>query len=335
MDGFRCDMAHLVPRQAWQYLIGNARQPERDPECYFLAEAYVPSGMASPVLDLNELTAAGFNAVYHSHSYDALKRVYQGAGSTDDYDRVVTGLATDERPTRLAYLENHDERRIASAIEPGRGPGDSGFGSMAAGYQLAPLQFLFGGGPVLLYNGQEVGEPGAGAEGFSSGDGRTTTFDYWCMPQFARWVNGHAYDGGGLSADQQALRQFYAHLLALCQDPAIRGAGYWGLRYFNRSARFADCPDDLYTFARFEDGGGRLFLVAGSFRPNATVEGRVRLPAELADLVRLPERVTVRLVLGRGGARHDLVAEVPRAALTTDGFAVSVPNQTTHVYLVG
>ena len=77
------------------------------------------------------------------------------------------------------------------------------------------MQYLFGRGPVLFFNGQEVGEPGLGAEGFSSGDGRTTAFDYWCMPEFAKWVNGHAYDGGGLSEAQRALRGYYADLLAL------------------------------------------------------------------------------------------------------------------------
>lgn len=334
VDGFRCDMAHLVPRPAWEYLIGNARGPGRDPDCFFIAEAYAPSGMASPITDLNELTAAGFDAVYHSASYDALKRVYQGTGSLDDYDRAVGMLLSPERRARVAYLENHDERRVASAIVPGRGPGESGFGSFDAGYQLAPLQFLFGNGPVLLYNGQEVGEPGAGFEGFSSDDGRSTTFDYWCMPEHAKWVNGHAYDGGGLSASQQALRRFYAHLLALCQDSAVRGGGYWGLRYFNRSDRFPDCPDDLYTFARFEDGGRRLLLVAACFRGDGGAAGQVRIPPELAALVGLPASVTVRLVLDRAGSQHSEVGQLTTEELARVGFAVSVPNQTSHVYLV-
>jgi hypothetical protein len=187
---------------------------------------------------------------------------------------------------------------------------------------------------VLIYNGQEVGEPGAGFAGFSSGDGRSTTFDYWGLPEHAKWVNGHAYDGGGLSADQRALRQFYAGLLGLCQDPAARGSGYWGLKYFNRAGRFADCPDDLYTFARFADGGGRLLLVAACFRPNAGVDGRVRIPAELAALAGLPEAVEIRLVLDRTGTRDVGVARLSREALASDGFPVSVPNQTSHVYSI-
>ena len=40
--------------------------------------------------------------------------------------------------------------------------------------------------------------------------GRTTAFDYWCMPEFAKWVNGHAYDGGlpQCSRNSLLLRRF-------------------------------------------------------------------------------------------------------------------------------
>jgi hypothetical protein len=86
--------------------------------------------------------------------------------------------------------------------------------------RLAPLQYLSGSGPVLLLNGQEVGEPGAQAEGYQLADGRTTVFDYWAMPEFVKWVNGGRYDGGGLSKAQLALRQFYAWVM-----PGSIGAG--------------------------------------------------------------------------------------------------------------
>jgi glycosidase len=334
IDGFRCDMAHMVPREAWKYLIGNARRPERDPDCYFLAEAYPTSDLAYPIRSFDDLVAAGFNAFYHSDAYNALKRIYQGTGSQEGYDRAITSLSGAERVARLAYLENHDERRIASRLERQKPEGDSGFDSWEAGYQLAPLQFLYGKGPVLLLNGQEVGEAGLGFEGFSSGDGRTTAFDYWSMPEFVKWVNGHAYDGGGLSDAQKALRHFYADLLALCQDVSVRGNGYWGLKYFNRSTLFADCPDDLYTFARFADQGGRLLVVAACFRPGSSADGPIRLPQGLVSLVSLPANVTVRLLLDRSGARNVTVAQQTRQSLTSDGFAVSVPNQTSHVYVI-
>ncbi|HKM53716.1 MAG TPA: alpha-amylase family glycosyl hydrolase [Isosphaeraceae bacterium] len=340
VDGFRCDMAHLVPRQAWEYLIKNARSPGRDPGCFFLAEAYPTSDRGYPITNLNDLIAAGFDAVYHSDAYNALKRIYQGLGSQDDYNWQITPLSSAERSCRLAYLENHDERRVASPIVSHRSdgsnasPGDSGFGSPDAGYQLAPLHFLFGNGPVLLFNGQEVGEPGAGIEGFSTDDGRTTAFDYWCMPEFVKWVNGHAYDGGGLSPAQTALRQYYADVIALCQDPSVRGDGYWGLKYFNRSSQFPDCADEIYTFARFQDHSGRLLVVAVNFHANSGVQGRVRIPQPLAQVAGLPNNVTVRLLLDRAGAKNDTVAQQTSGNLTTDGFLVTIPHQTCHVYAI-
>jgi glycosidase len=334
VDGFRCDMAYYVPLEAWAYLIAKARSASRDPDCLFLAEAYPGGGSDIPVHDLDDLIAAGFTAFYHSDAYNALKRIYQGKGPQDGYDATITPLSPRQRDSRLGYLENHDERRIASAVEPGKGQGGSGFGSPEAGYQLAPLQLLFGRGPVLIFNGQEVGEPGAGAEGFSSDDGKTTAFDYWCMPELAKWVNGHAFDGGGLSPAQKGLRNYYAALLALCQDPAVRGDGYWGLKYFNRSSQFRACPDDLYTFARFQGGSGRLLVVAANFRPNGDVTGHVGAPQALAAAAGLAANVTVRLILDRTGAVNVTVAQQTRQSLTDNGFLVSVPNQTAHVYVI-
>ena len=195
------------------------------------------------------------------------------------------------------------------------GPDDTGLGSAEAGYQLAPLQYLYGPGPVLFHNGQEVGEPGAGREGYGGEDGRTTLFDYWSMPEFAKWVNGHAYDGGGLDPWQRDLRRYYADLLALCQDPAVRADGYWGLKYFNRPDRFADCPADLYSYARFEPGSGRLLVVVANFRGGAATEGRIRIPEELADRGRARRRpdgdAPARPLGGQGRSRRRRLAAGP------------------------
>lgn len=332
VDGFRCDMAHLVPRPAWEYLIAKAR--ERQPGCMFVAEAYPTSDPGYPVTNVDELTAAGFDAFYHSEAYRALKRIYQGRGSLDDYDRQITSLSMPQRASRLGYLENHDERRVASPLVLDSSDGESGFGTADAGFQLAPLQFLFGPGPVLLYNGQEVGEPGAGIEGFNANDGRTTFFDYWCMPEFVKWVHGHAYDGGRLSAVQKALRHFYSGLLDLCQDPAVRADGYWGLRYYNRPDRFPDCSAHLYTFARYEARAGRLLVVAANFRAGEAIRCPLRIPPELAAKAALPPEVDLRLVLDRAGVREHWVARQTTPGLATDGFAVDIPNQSCHVYVL-
>lgn len=332
VDGFRCDFAHYVPPEAWAFLVTAARR--RDPAAYFIAEAYPWPGSGDPITDRQQLVDAGFDAVYDDDTYNHLKRIYQGTGGQDEYARSAAAASAVARRRAVRYLENHDERRIASPIVAAGGPGESGFGSADAGYQLAPLQLLSGPGPVLVYNGQEVGEPAAGAEGYGGDDGRTTLFDYWCMPAVARWVNHHACDGGRSSEAERALRRFYGDLLALCQDPAVRADGYWGLKYLNRPDRYADCPGELYTFARFADGGGRLLVVVANFNGSADVRGQVRVPPDLVAVSGLPAAVAVRLRLDRGGANDAVIGRTSSDDLVAGGFAVTVPAQSTHVYLI-
>ena len=60
-------------------------------------------------------------------------------------------------------------------------------------------------GPVMIYFGQEVGEPGVGVKGFGGEDGRTSIYDYWGVPEHQKWVNGGKYDGGALSDEQKSI----------------------------------------------------------------------------------------------------------------------------------
>jgi hypothetical protein len=197
---------------------------------------------------------------------------------------------------------------------------------------LAPLQFLYGSGPALLFNGQEVGEPGEGIEGFGADDGRTTIYDYWTMPEFSKWVNGLRYDGARLSASQTALRNFYSALNQLCQHPAVTGDGFWGLRYFNNPSRFADCPDNLYCYARFVKGAGTVLLVVANFEPNSAMQAPLRVPPELSAVAQLPKNVEVRILLSRRGTTKDLIGMLTPDALASTGFRVAIENQSTHVY---
>lgn len=325
VDGFRCDFAHYVPNEAWRYLISRAQM--RDANVYFFAEAYE---------NLPGLLSAGFDAVYHDAAYDTLKGIYLGQRSQSDLDSLLGSLGDDARGSYLHYLENHDERRVASPIVTGGSTDDSGFGGAAAGYQLAPLVYLYSDGPVLLYNGQEVGEEGAGIEGFGGEDGRTSIFDYWSMPALAGWVNGHAYDGGGLTDSQRRLRAFYADLLALSQDAAATGSRFWGLDYWNTSSRFGDADDNLFSFARFETSGGRILIVAANFAPGRSTTGHIRIPSELADAAGLDgaRLYTVRRVLDEGGAESTTVGAGSRALLVSDGFAATVADQSSAVFII-
>lgn len=332
VDGFRCDFAHYVPQEAWAYLVGRAKQ--RNANAYFLAEAYPWAGSGDPITDMQQLVDAGFDAVYHDDSYNKLKRIYQNTGGQDDYSGAMVALSPDRRKHSVEYIENHDERRVASPVVYHVGWGESGFGDMGAGYLLAPLQYLYGPGPVLFYNGQETGEPGAGFEGYGGEDGRTTVFDYWTMPTFAKWVNGHRYDGAKLSDDQKRLRSFYGALLHLCQDRSIRGIGYWGLKYHNRPENFRDCPGDLYSFARFEDHAGRVAIVVANFNRRDRITGRIRIPEGLAAQTSLPASAHVTLMLDRAGAQDRGIGVHSRQRLIEDGFEVALAPESASVYII-
>jgi len=194
---------------------------------------------------------------------------------------------------------------------------------------------LSGNGPALLLNGQEVGEPGAGDEGFSPAeDGRTTIYDYWAMPEFVKWVNGHRYDGGNLSPEQLALRRFYGDLFALCQNASVSGSGYWGLWYFNRPQNFFDCPSGLYSFARFQPGSGAALLVATNFQYGNGLSGRLRIPRELSAIINLQNNITVELVLNRTGSRRDPLGTFTVETLAQSGFPVTVGNQESQVFVL-
>ncbi|MFO0619657.1 MAG: alpha-amylase family glycosyl hydrolase [Polyangiaceae bacterium] len=326
VDGFRCDFAHYVPTEAWTYLL--AKVKERDPSALVIAEAYD---------NLNGLIAAGFDAVYHDATYDTFKRVYLGKASQSDIDSVMGSIDDAIRGRYVQYLENHDERRIASPIVPGDSPDGTGFGSMNAGHQLAPLSYLYSNGPILMLNGQEVGEPGAGEEGFGGDDGRTTIFDYWSMPELAKWVNGHAYDGGKLSEDQKKLRAYYGDLFALAQDSRVRGNRYWGLKYFNNKAMFPDASDDMFTFARFAQKSGTLLVVAANFGIGHAATGRIRVPADLADKAGLASTAKLRVtaVLDENGKIAQVVKDaVTPDVLASEGFDATISDQSAKVFLI-
>ena len=320
VDGFGVDFAHFVPNAAWRFLL--SRVKTRDPGSLVIAEAYE---------DLSGLLSAGFDAVYHDAAYDTAKRVFVGRAPVDALDAVLRSLGDVERGRYVHYLENHDERRIASPIVLGEDPDETGLGSAAAGKRVAPLLLLYGAGPVLVLNGQEVGEPAHGAAGFGGDDGRTTIFDYGVMPALARWVNGHLYDGGASSAEERALRAWYADLLALCQASEVRGDRYWGLRYA------LEAPDgaasSAMAFARFATGGGSLLLVLATLGP-APARVRVRIPDALAAAAGLRGGVEVTRVLGASGAVEEPVERSSPQALASRGLDVAIPIESAQVYRV-
>src|SRR4029078_12406122 len=130
-------------------------------------------------------------------------KIYEGPAWANDIDDVRPDAFIFENSLR--YAENHDEVRLASKSQWG-GAG------MKVGVPVSAILYGLSRGPMMLYNGQEVGEPGAAVEGFGSDESRTSIFHDWSMPEFAKWVNGHKYDGAKLSAEQKEVRGLYGRL---------------------------------------------------------------------------------------------------------------------------
>ena len=292
VDGFRCDMAHMVPPEFWQWALDRAR--ERQPNVLFVAEAYNDDPMkvsgGDPFVrnfdDVSiDLLNAGFDAVYHAPPYKALKRIYDGPAWANDVD---ASLGVRDAALHLDYVfhralhfaENHDEVRFASHHDW------AGLG-MNVGRPVSGILFALSRGPVLFYSGQEVGEPAEGVEGFGGDDGRTTIFDYWSMPEFTKWVNGHRYDGARLSPEQRELRTYYGRLLKLLQQPALRDGEFLPLNVLNTSnPRFGRLPNEpasghwLYAFLRTDSRSGQTFLIAANLHPTSTLNDVIiSLPA--------------------------------------------------------
>lgn len=274
--GFRADMAHMVPLEFWRWAVKRCR--DRDPLVFFCAEAYDndPAKLTDGQV-LDALLDAGFDAVYDDPSHDVLRGIYRSGKWANDLDPLT--FAGKRFHKSLRYAENHDEVRLASPQEWG------GIG-MQVGKPVSAVLFTLGRGPIMLYHGQEVGEPAAGEEGFGGDDARTSIFDYWSMPEFTKWVNGGKFDGGRLSTGQQALRDWYGKLLRATRARAFTAGEFYGLNHANKDnpafGRVGDEPVSghwLYAFLRRESKTGQAFLVVANFHGSATLHGvKIRIP---------------------------------------------------------
>ena len=270
VDGFRADMAHMVPMEFWRWVVKRCRA--RYPQVFFVAEAYDndPSKLTDGHV-LDELLAAGFDAVYDDPSYDVLAGIYQSGKWANDLDPLAfTGKRFHKS---LRYAENHDEVRLAS-------PHKWGGAGMRVGKPVSAVLFAMGRGPVMLYHGQEVGEPATGEQGFSGDDACTSIFDYTSLPEFTKWVNGGRFDGGRLGADQIALRAWYGKLIHATQVRAFTAGEFYGLNHDNKEnpafGRVGDEPVSghwIYAFLRRESKTGQAFLVVANFHVAETLRG--------------------------------------------------------------
>jgi hypothetical protein len=190
---------------------------------------------------------------------------------------------------------------------------------MEVGRPVSAILYGLSRGAIMLYNGQEVGEPGAGAEGFGGDDARTSIFDYWSMPEFVKWVNDHKYDGARLSDEQRELRKFYSGLVNLVGEPAFRDGKFFPLNPANRdNEQFGRLPSEqasghwLYAFLRYDTVTEQRFLVVANLHPTIAFQHiRVLLSSGALQFLGLDnDSKQLRLI-------ERLCGEVGRIGLTT------------------
>ena len=137
----------------------------------------------------------------------------------------------------LYFLENHDEQRIASPFFAN--DAEKGFPGVVVSSLLLP-------NPFMLYAGQELGEPGMDAEGFSGRDGRTTIFDYWGIDKLYRGY----YKKNALTAQEKVIWDKYNAILRIASKEKVVSVGsFFDLMYANPlTSNFNS--NSLYAFIR-------------------------------------------------------------------------------------
>ncbi|MFL6415004.1 MAG: hypothetical protein ACJ74Y_04970 [Bryobacteraceae bacterium] len=153
VDGFRCDMAHMIPPEFWAWTIPRAEN--RNSAVFFMAEEYrdlfVVDTQDPTILALDPLSpsvsllAAGFDAVYGHDAYSVIRQIYTGPKWANDIDQTLGGEFVSSHS--VWYSENHDEIRLASPV---------GWGGLGPNVGRVASAVLYGlhSGPILFYNGQ-------------------------------------------------------------------------------------------------------------------------------------------------------------------------------------
>lgn len=260
VDGFRYDMAEMVPVEFWSYM--NSAIKTKNPNAYLIAEVYNPKEYR------NYIRKGKMDYLYDKvELYDTLKHIIQGRGLTDNIVGIQNGLADIEHHM-LHFLENHDEQRIASPEFAG---------SAAKGKPMMVVSTTISSAPTMLYYAQEVGEAGNLNSGFGS-HSRTTIFDYAGVPNHQRWMNGGKFDGGQLTADEKALRDFYKRLLNFSIRSSALTGKYAEIQTVNRKDT-KGYDRNIFSFVRWSST--QKLVVITNFDAQTTSHFNLTIPASI------------------------------------------------------
>ena len=276
IDGFRCDMAEMVPVEFWQWALPQVKASY--PEVIFIAEVYNPN------LYRDYIHRGYFDYLYDKVGlYDTLLNVCRGQST-----QTITACwqsVDDINGRMLNFLENHDEQRLAS---------DHLLGDARKALPALLVSSLMPR-PFMLYFGQELGERGMDAEGYSGRDGRTTIFDYWSVPSIRRWRSGGRFIPGQMQPAEQALRDCYRRILALRTEQAVfASGGFFDLMYANRHLH------RQYAFIRHK--GKEFALVVSNFSGQEETVS-LNLPEHFFAFTGIKERKQLTLINALDGRK--------------------------------
>ena len=264
VDGFRCDMAEMVPAAFWNWATDKVKY--RYPNMVFIGEVYNPA-------EYRNYLGAGFDYLYDKVGmYDTVREVIRGNQST--HAITAAWQQTDDiREHMLYFLENHDEQRIASNFFAG---------DARKGVPGLVVSAMLQQNPLMIYFGQEYGERGMDKEGFSGHDGRTTIFDYWSVDTIVRAATRK------LTKDEKSLKELYNKVLAItCTEKVVAEGIFFDLMYVN--------GDYHRQYAFLRKAGSEALLVVANFDDQPTTMD-VTIPAHAFDYLKLHERKSVKAV---------------------------------------
>lgn len=244
VDGFRCDMVFMVPREFWHWAIPQVKKDY--PGVIFIGEIYDVDAYR-PFLEY-----CHFDYLYDKvNLYDTLKGIEcnnMSAAQLSSCWQRVDGIGD----SMLNFLENHDEVRFASREFAG---------NPAKAVPFLVVSAMISRGPFMIYYGQELGEMALDNEGFAGDNNRSTIFDYWSYDTLRRWYDNGRCSTRRLTPHEKWLRSVYSRVLNLCNSlEAVREGNFFDLMYVNlRNPKFD--PHRQFAFIRYSDSEAYLFVV--------------------------------------------------------------------------
>lgn len=266
VDGFRCDMAFMVPVDFWHWVIPQVKEVNKN--LLFIAEIY------EPAIYHSYIEYGGFDYLYDKVGlYDTLRAVVECRESASAITRVWQGLQN-VQSHMLNFLENHDEQRLAS---------DFFAGDPIKGRPALVVSALMNSCPFMIYFGQELGERGMDEEGYSGRDGRTTIFDYWSVSSILQWRGKSGqWRRHKLPKAMRELREYYTTVFeAANSSEALQKGDFYDLTYCN----YNNPGYDIHrTFSFLRHSRHDVVLVVANFQGEEK-EIKVNVPREAWDFV--------------------------------------------------